>query len=104
MSDLKENLPQNDVTPWTIVLLVCLFFEALLFAIFTLIMLGIQIQGIYKNETGIESLKNENRSWRKPSFKTFRDVFGKGFNIHWFSPFTRPVVGGKVESNYSYAV
>ena len=98
------NFKKKDSTPWSIVLLVCVFFEALLFAIFTLIMFGIQIQSIYKNETGIEFLKKENRNWRKSSFKSFRDVFGKGFNIYWFSPFTRPVVGGKVESNYSYAV
>ncbi|XP_074605658.1 palmitoyltransferase ZDHHC3-A [Brevipalpus obovatus] len=91
-------------TPWTIILLVCLIFEALLFAIFTMIMFGIQIQGIYNNETGIESLKKENKSWRMRSFKSFRDVFGTRFNLTWFSPFTKPIVGGKVETSYSYAV
>lgn len=91
-------------TLWTIILLVCLIFEGLLFAIFTLIMFGIQIQSIYNNETGIESLKKENKTCRKRSFKGFRDVFGSGFDINWFSPFTRPIMGGKVESNFSYAV
>ena len=79
-------------------------FEALLFAIFTFIMFGVQIQGIYNNQTGIESLKKENKTWRKRSFKSFRDVFGKGFSITWLSPFTQPLIGGKGESNYSYAV
>ncbi|XP_015789521.1 palmitoyltransferase ZDHHC3 [Tetranychus urticae] len=90
--------------PWTIILLVCLVFESLLFAIFTFIMFGVQIQGIYNNETGIESLKRENKTWRKRSLKSFRDVFGKGFSLTWLSPFTRPIIGGKLESSYSYAV
>jgi len=91
-------------TPWTIILLVCLVFEALLFAIFTLIMFGVQIQAIWNDETGIEHLKKETVSSRRRSWKSFRRVFGKGFSLSWFSPFTRPVIGGEVESKYSYSV
>ena len=95
-------------TPWTIVLLVCLVFEALLFSIFTIIMFGVQMQAIWNDETGIEHLKKETvKDRRRRSWKSFRSVFGKGFDISWFSPFTRPSVGGEcVESRarFSYAV
>ncbi|RWS10092.1 Palmitoyltransferase ZDHHC3-like protein [Dinothrombium tinctorium] len=95
----------SNSAAWTIVLLVCLVFEALLFAVFTFIMFGVQIQAIWNDETGIEQLKKETVRWSKrKSWKSFKVVFGKGFNLSWFSPFTRPVVGGKVESNYLYAV
>jgi len=92
-------------TPWTIILLVCLVFEALLFAIFTLIMFGVQVQAIWHDQTGIEQLKKETNNWHKRhSWKSFTSVFGKGFSLHWFSPFTRVSVGGRVETNFTYAV
>ncbi|RWS25546.1 Palmitoyltransferase ZDHHC3-like protein [Leptotrombidium deliense] len=107
-SSLECNLyvsRSTNSTTWTIVLLVCLVFEALLFAVFTCIMFGVQIQAIWNDETGIEQLKKEAVRWSKRrSWKSFKVVFGKGFNLSWFSPFTRPTVGGKVESNYLYAV
>ena len=94
-------------TPWTIILLVCLVFEALLFSIFTVIMLGVQIQAIWNDETGIEHLKKETiKDRRRRSWKSFKSVFGKGFDLSWFSPFTRPMIGGEVEMHgkFSYAV
>ena len=91
-------------TPWTIILLVCLVFEALLFSIFTVIMFGVQIQAIWNDETGIEHLKKETVNSRRRSWKSFKSVFGKGFDLSWFSPFTRPVVGGEVETKFAYAV
>lgn len=90
-------------TPWTIILLVCLVFEALLFSIFTLIMFVVQVQAIWKDETGIEHLKKENINSRRKSWKSVRNVFGKGFSISWFSPFTRPI-GGEVEERFTYSV
>ncbi len=101
MSGTSTNTP----TPWTIILLVCLVFEALLFAIFTLIMFGVQVQAIWHDETGIEQLKKETAKWHKQhSWKSFKAVFGKGFSLQWFSPFTRVSIGGKVETNFAYAV
>lgn len=101
----QTSSSNSSPTPWTIILLVCLVFEALLFSIFTLIMFGVQVQAIWNDETGIEHLKKEAISSRLRSWKSFRSVFGKGFNISWFSPFTRPMIGGEVESKYStYAV
>lgn len=45
--------------PVTAILLVFLLFEAILFAIFTLIMFSTQLNSICNDQTSIESLKNE---------------------------------------------
>ncbi|XP_077301843.1 palmitoyltransferase ZDHHC3 [Arctopsyche grandis] len=75
--------------PATVILLLFLIFEALLFAIFTAVMLGTQLQAIWNDETGIEQLKKEQASWvRKSRWKSLQSVFGR-FSIGWFSPFTQ---------------
>lgn len=89
--------------PATVVLLLFLVFEALLFAIFTAVMLGTQLQAIWNDETGIEQLKKEEARWVKKSrWKSIQAVFGR-FSIAWFSPFTRPPAKTKLES-YLYSV
>ncbi|XP_075229230.1 palmitoyltransferase ZDHHC3 isoform X2 [Lycorma delicatula] len=89
--------------PTTVILLVFLVFEALLFAIFTAAMLGTQLQAIWNDETGIEQLKKEEARWVKKSrWKSIQAVFGR-FSIAWFSPFTRPPPKVKLD-NYLYSV
>uniref|UniRef100_A0A1B6E074 Palmitoyltransferase n=1 Tax=Clastoptera arizonana TaxID=38151 RepID=A0A1B6E074_9HEMI len=89
--------------PTTVVLLVFLVFEALLFAIFTLAMLTTQLQAIWNDETGIEQLKKEEARWvKKSKWKSIQAVFGR-FSLAWFSPFTRPPPKMKLE-NYLYSV
>ncbi|KAK6627121.1 hypothetical protein RUM44_009598 [Polyplax serrata] len=89
--------------PATVVLILFLVFEALLFAIFTAIMLGTQLQAIWNDETGIEQLKKEEARWVKKSrWKSIQAVFGR-FSLAWFSPFTRPPLKSKIES-YLYSV
>ncbi|XP_054276391.1 palmitoyltransferase ZDHHC3-like [Macrosteles quadrilineatus] len=89
--------------PTTVVLLVFLVFEALLFAIFTLAMLVTQLHAIWNDETGIEQLKKEEARWvRKSRWKSIQAVFGR-FSLAWFSPFTRPPPKVKLES-YLYSV
>ncbi|XP_026461598.1 palmitoyltransferase ZDHHC3-like isoform X2 [Ctenocephalides felis] len=76
--------------PATVALLLFLVIEALLFAIFTAVMLITQLQAIWNDETGIEQLKKEQASWvRKSRWKSIQNVFGR-FSLHWFSPFTSP--------------
>ncbi|RZB77463.1 palmitoyltransferase ZDHHC3, partial [Asbolus verrucosus] len=76
--------------PATVVLLLFLIFEALLFAIFTAVMLGTQVQAIWNDETGIEQLKKEQARWVKKSrWKSIQAVFGR-FSILWLSPFAKP--------------
>jgi len=85
--------------PATIIFLLFLMFEGLLFALFTSIMFGTQVSAIWYDETAIESLKKEETRWiRKSRWKSFQAVFGR-FSIHWFSPFTQAPMPGK---NYGY--
>lgn len=89
--------------PATAVFLLFLSFEALLFAIFTAVMLGTQVQAIWNDETGIEQLKKEEARWVKKSrWKSIQAVFGR-FSIGWFSPFARPTPKSKFES-FLYSV
>ena len=77
--------------PATVVLIILLGFEALLFGIFTVVMFGTQISAIISDETGIESLKQEEPKWNRKSYSaSLRSVFGSEFNIGWFSPFVKP--------------
>lgn len=88
------DLRSSHATPYSIILIVILIFESLLFAIFTIIMFAVQVQGIYNDETGIEQLikKNNHRSAKNRSFvKRFKMILS-GFNIHWLNPFIGPGV------------
>ncbi|XP_013778352.1 palmitoyltransferase ZDHHC3-like [Limulus polyphemus] len=90
--------------PVTVVLLLFLVFEALLFAIFTLVMFCTQVQAIWNDETGIEQLKNESIRWQKQSPKrNMRTVFGQ-FSLGWFSPFSGPSFPSKKTEGCLYAV
>ncbi|XP_023938737.1 palmitoyltransferase ZDHHC3 [Bicyclus anynana] len=83
--------------PTTVVLLLFLIIEALLFAIFTLVMFGTQLHAIWNDETGIEQLKKEQARWvRKSRWKSIQAVFGR-FSIFWFSPFTQPTSKNKLD-------
>ncbi|KAG5306345.1 ZDHC3 Palmitoyltransferase, partial [Pseudoatta argentina] len=90
--------------PATVVLLLFLAFEALLFAIFTAVMLGTQLQAIWYDETGIEQLKKEEARWvRNSRWKSIQAVFGR-FSIAWFSPFTSPPNAKTKLDSYLYSV
>jgi len=81
--------------PATMIFLLFLMFEALLFALFTSIMFGTQVTAIWHDQTGIESLKKEEARWvRKSRWKSIQAVFGR-FSIHWFSPFAKVPPPGK---------
>uniref|UniRef100_A0A8B9JKI2 Palmitoyltransferase n=1 Tax=Astyanax mexicanus TaxID=7994 RepID=A0A8B9JKI2_ASTMX len=89
--------------PATVILLILLCFEGLLFLIFTAVMFGTQVHSICTDETGIEQLKKEERRWAKKSrWMNMRVVFGHPFSIAWLSPFSTPD-HGKAEV-YQYVV
>ncbi|CAF95600.1 unnamed protein product, partial [Tetraodon nigroviridis] len=89
--------------PATVILLILLCFEGLLFLIFTSVMFGTQVHSICTDETGIEQLKKEERRWaKKTKWMNMRAVFGHPFSILWFSPFSTPD-HGKAET-YQYVV
>ena len=53
--------------PATIIFLLFLMFEGLLFSLFTSIMFGTQVSAIWYDETAIESLKKEEARWSRKS-------------------------------------
>ncbi|XP_076010522.1 palmitoyltransferase ZDHHC3-A-like [Genypterus blacodes] len=75
--------------PVTILLLILLCFEALLFLIFTCVMFGSQFRSICTDETGIERLKGETGKWAKVSrWQALQVACGGPFTLLWCSPFT----------------
>ncbi len=77
--------------PTTVVLVILLGFEALLFGIFTGIMFGTQIYAIVSDETTIESLKREEPKWNRKSYSaSLKTVFGSEPSLKWLSPFEKP--------------
>lgn len=103
-TDPKTGSLVAQPAPVNVILLICLVFEGLLFAIFTCIMFGVQMQAIWNDETGIEQLKKESsKRWnRRQRWRSMRAVFGlKGFSLTWLSPFTRSEAVTYAESNYT---
>ncbi|XP_048848654.1 palmitoyltransferase ZDHHC3-like [Brienomyrus brachyistius] len=89
--------------PVTVILLILLSFEGLLFLIFTSVMFGTQVHSICTDETGIEQLKKEERSWgKKTKWMNMKAVFGHPFSIAWLNPLATPDYG-KAEP-YQYVV
>jgi len=81
--------------PATVVFILFLLFEGLLFALFTSIMFGTQVSAIWYDETGIETLKKEEARWvKKSKWKSMQAVFGR-FSLSWFSPFSKLNPPGK---------
>ncbi|XP_063308176.1 palmitoyltransferase ZDHHC3 isoform X2 [Pelobates fuscus] len=75
--------------PTTVILLILLCFEGLLFLIFTSVMFGTQVHSICTDETGIERLKKEDPTWEKTSsWEALKQAFGGNFSPGWLSPFS----------------
>ncbi|KAM5315213.1 palmitoyltransferase ZDHHC3 isoform 5-T5 [Glossophaga mutica] len=87
--------------PTTVILLILLCFEGLLFLIFTSVMFGTQVHSICTDETGIEQLKKEERRWaKKTKWMNMKAVFGHPFSLGWASPFATPDHGKADPSQY----
>ncbi|KAI2529203.1 zinc finger DHHC-type palmitoyltransferase 3 [Homo sapiens] len=77
--------------PTTVILLILLCFEGLLFLIFTSVMFGTQVHSICTDETGIERLKRKNQPREHMgSWQSVKETFGGDFSLNWFNPFSRP--------------
>lgn len=75
----------------TLILVIMLGFESLLFGIFTIVMFCTQISAIFTDETQIETLKGEEPKWaKKGKWASLKSVFGRDVSIKWLSPFTKP--------------
>ncbi|XP_053455399.1 palmitoyltransferase ZDHHC3 isoform X5 [Nycticebus coucang] len=77
--------------PTTVILLILLCFEGLLFLIFTSVMFGTQVHSICTDETGIERLKRKNQPrTHTGSWQSVKETFGGDLSLNWFNPFSRP--------------
>jgi len=74
--------------PTTIIFIVFLIFEGLLFGLFTLIMFCTQLSSVMHDETGIEHLKKEQRDKDGNWKSRLQETFGGEFSLRWFSPFS----------------
>ncbi len=91
--------------PATIILILILTFEALLFALFTAIMFGTQVHSICTDETSIEQLKQEKPTWVKKSrCISMQTVFGQRLSLGWLNPFVAPQRQWGKEDPYMYSV
>ncbi|XP_033625921.1 palmitoyltransferase ZDHHC3-like [Asterias rubens] len=91
--------------PATIILILILTFEALLFALFTAIMFGTQVHSICTDETSIEQLKQEKPTWVKKSrCISMQTVFGQKLSVGWLNPFVSPQRQWGKEDPYMYSV
>ncbi|EHB09415.1 Palmitoyltransferase ZDHHC7 [Heterocephalus glaber] len=74
--------------PVTVILLVFLCLEGLLFFTFTAVMFGSQIHSICSDETEIERLKSEKPTWeRRLRWEGMKSVFGGPPSLLWMNPF-----------------
>ncbi|XP_062403457.1 palmitoyltransferase ZDHHC7-like [Sardina pilchardus] len=74
--------------PVTVMLMIFLCLEALLFLTFTAVMFGTQIHSICNDETEIERLKSERPTWeRRTRWEGMRLVFGGQPSLVWVNPF-----------------
>lgn len=74
--------------PVTVMLMIFLCLEALLFLTFTAVMFGTQIHSICNDETEIERLKSERPTWeRRMRWDGMRAVFGGQPSLVWINPF-----------------
>ncbi|XP_014646728.1 PREDICTED: palmitoyltransferase ZDHHC3 isoform X2 [Ceratotherium simum simum] len=77
--------------PTTVILLILLCFEGLLFLIFTSVMFGTQVHSICTDETGIERLKRKQQPRQHTgSWESVKQTFGGDFSLNWFNPFSGP--------------
>ncbi|XP_067905237.1 palmitoyltransferase ZDHHC7 [Heterodontus francisci] len=75
--------------PVTVILIIFLCLEGLLFLTFTSVMFGTQLHSICNDETEIERLKNEKPTWeRKLRWEGMKNVFGGRPSFLWINPFS----------------
>lgn len=88
--------------PTTIIFIVFLIFEGLLFGLFTLVMFCTQINSVIYDETGIEHLKKESREKNGTWKDRLKETFGGDFGVVWFSPFAASTSNSRKRTEYSY--
>ncbi|XP_071508330.1 palmitoyltransferase ZDHHC3-like [Diadema antillarum] len=91
--------------PATVIFMLALTIEAMLFVLFTAIMFGTQVHAICTDETGIEQLKKQKATWmRKTRCMAFRAVCGSKMSLSWLNPLVTPNQNIGKELTYMYSV
>ena len=86
-ADVKPHgARQSPPDPQHFLLLALLFFEAVLFGLFTLAMFTEQISSILADQTGIERLKHDYKPTKRSALHNLSETFGKPFSLLWFVP------------------
>jgi len=63
-----------------------LFFEAMLFGLFTIAMFTEQMSSILQDQTGIERLKHDYVAPQRSAIANLSETFGRPFSLLWFVP------------------
>uniref|UniRef100_A0A7S4BTR0 Palmitoyltransferase n=1 Tax=Chrysotila carterae TaxID=13221 RepID=A0A7S4BTR0_CHRCT len=83
----KRDLYFQSTEPTSSFLYMCLlFFEALLFGLFTLAMLCEQFSSIISDETGIERLKHDYTAPQRSALANLSETFGRPVSLLWLLP------------------
>eukprot|EP00057_Strongylocentrotus_purpuratus_P022475 XP_011676949.1 PREDICTED: palmitoyltransferase ZDHHC3 [Strongylocentrotus purpuratus] len=91
--------------PATVIFMLALTVESMLFVLFTAIMFGTQVHAICTDETGIEQLKQQKATWQKKTrCLAFRMVCGSKMSLSWLNPFYTPNHNAGKELTYMYHV
>jgi hypothetical protein len=67
-------------------LMLLLFFEAILFGLFTTAMCSEQISSIIADQTGIERIKHDYEPQKRSTLRALSETFGRPFSLLWLLP------------------
>ena len=90
MGDLQRAARQTNDPGGRLLMMTLLFFEAILFGLFTLAMLSEQLSGILRDQTGIERLKQQEPSAGRThsAMHLLSHTFGRPISLLWLLPTT----------------
>merc|ERR1712150_54043 len=84
-AQVRREVAAQEVSDTDMLLCILVFFVAVIFGLFTSIMMCDQLSNVISNQTGIESLQNytaKARPWRE----SLQEVMGRGPSWRWFVP------------------
>jgi len=84
-----SQMRKCDVSGAGLAFSILTFIEALIFGLFTIIMMFDQLSAIFDNTPGIDAIQ-QRRGVRKPRYQSLIDVFGERFSWRWFLPLNLP--------------
>mmetsp|Transcript_93873 Transcript_93873/g.166070 ORF Transcript_93873/g.166070 Transcript_93873/m.166070 type:complete len:295 (+) Transcript_93873:122-1006(+) len=95
MEHAKDPFQQQLEDDGKIVACILVFFVAIVFGLFTTIMLCDQVSNIVSGQTGIDQLKKESETKTRPWRESMQEVMGRGPSWRWLVPI--PLRRGQVK-------